>query len=96
MLGKGGRVGGVHRDGAGACRTGGLWLKPKHEPEPWHVTQSRGTCKLGMKQMLQQQQDLVHHTTVSRDKEVVMKGHTGNGTKYFLVISPKNQEILLR
>ncbi len=51
-----------------------MWLRSKHKPILGHVPQSRGTCKLGVEQMLQQQQGKVHHTTVPKTREVVRRG----------------------
>ena len=55
-----------------------MWLRTKHKPILGHVPQTRGTCKLGVEQMLQQYQSLVHHTTDPKAREVVKQGHTGN------------------
>ena len=65
-----------------------MWLRTKHKPKLGHVPQSRGTCKLGVEQMLQQQQGKVHHTTTPTNREVVMRGaqetvKTGCGSVYF-------------
>ena len=66
-------------------------VKNQAQANTWARATDKGHVQLEVEQMLQQQQGQVHHTTVPKNREVVMRGtqetvKTGCRSVYFFIL----------